>query len=80
MKLLELYRPSVHCIDNSEIREFRILPTITILLRKEPEGRRLKYWFCRIEWLEWYVNIVNPWYKSRNKEENAESFDGIYQS
>ena len=65
--LIEVHKAVCCCSDNSEISEIKIIPSFSIILRAEQEGERLRYWYSTIEWLEWCVNIRNPWYERKRK-------------
>ena len=68
-KLFQFYRPGIVSSDHAIIREFEILPTFVIVLRAESDGERMKFYYCRIEWLDFYINILLPW---KNKERTCE--------
>lgn len=59
MKVFDFHRSCI-VAGKDEVREFVIFPAFTVAMRRGPEDRRMKYWFCRIDWLEWYVNITIP--------------------
>ena len=79
MKVFDFNRSCI-VAGKDEVHEFVIFPAFTVAMRRGPEDRRMKYWFCRIDWLEWYVNITIPRRKKklglRSQEKEKDQLPG----